>query len=140
MFLRDRYYSYSIQRIDVISYKPKKRYLPRTHNDSTGIDSRIQTRIQIFSTNESSKDETWFGHCSSIGFSQSVGLRRVVKNETEITDAQVNLYDDFYIRSLHCGNVRDACNRRTIVHRLYSLARDRMKVKRQNPVPCIVTV
>lgn len=42
-------------------------------------------------------------------------------------------------RSLHCGNVRDACNRRSIVHRSYSLARDRMKVKRQNPVPCIVT-
>lgn len=36
---------------------------------------------------------------SSIGFSgRAVGLRRVVKNETEITDAQVNVYDDFYIR------------------------------------------
>lgn len=35
----------------------------------------------------------------SIGFSRrAVGLRRVVKNETEITDAQVNVYDDFYIR------------------------------------------
>lgn len=67
------------------------------------IDSRIDTHPNIFERTNRRKiklrsDEF---HCSSIGFSRRVlGCcwigERVVKNETEITDAQVNLYDDFY--------------------------------------------
>lgn len=64
------------------------------------IDSRIDTHPNIF--NERIVERSNFVRTSSTArVSDSLGecwlvVDRVVKNETEITDAQVNLYDDFY--------------------------------------------